>query len=153
MFLWRTGRDPRWAEFDRLRNEMGTLFNLMGSERRTWPHPLWSETRLFPMLNVTEMPDSFVVTAEIPGITTDDLEINIEADTLTLKGERKPEPVEKEASYHRKERSTGAFQRSITLPAKVDSEKVSASYKNGVLTITLYKEKAAAARQITIKAE
>lgn len=153
MFVWRTGRDPLWHEFDRLRNEMGTLFNLMGSGRRTWPSPLWSETRLFPMLNVREMPESFVVTAEIPGMKTEDLEIKIEGDTLTLKGERKPEPVDSEASFHRRERATGAFQRSITLPGKVDSENVNASYKNGVLTVTLYKEKAAVARQITIKTE
>lgn len=153
MFLWRTGRDPLSDEFDRLRNEMGTLFNLMGSGRRPWSYPLWSETRLFPMLNVREMPDSFAVTAEIPGMKTEDLEIKMEGETLSLKGERKPEPVESEASYHRRERATGAFQRSLTLPGKVDTENVNATYKNGVLTITLYKEKAAVPKQITIKTE
>jgi HSP20 family protein len=111
------------------------------------------ETRLFPLLNVRDARESFVVTAEIPGMKTDDLEIKIEGDTLTLKGERKPEDVGVNASYHRRERATGVFQRSMTLPGKVDADKVNATYKNGVLTVTLAKEKAAVPRQITVKTE
>ncbi len=84
---------------------------------------------------------------------SDDLEIKIEGDTLMLKGERKPQETGGEISYHRRERATGTFQRSLTLPSKVDAENVSATYKDGVLTVTLQKEKAAQPRQITVKAE
>jgi len=148
--LWpRMRRDPWWTqEVDRLRREMDRLVE--GVERRPF---LGFETRLFPLLNVGDKGDSFVVSAEIPGMKTDDLEIKIEGETLTLKGERKPQEADAGASYHRRERATGMFQRSLTLPGQVDPDKVNATYKNGVLTVTLVKEKAAIPREITIKAE
>ena len=152
MYGWRFRRDPAWDEFDRLRREMDSLLGTVSTTRRHWWGSPWSETRLFPLLNVVETTESFVVTAEIPGMRTDDLEIKIEGDTLTLKGERQPDEVKEDASFHRRERATGAFQRSLTLPGKVDSEKVKAAYKNGVLTVTLSKEKAAQPRQITVEA-
>ncbi len=152
MYGWRFRRDPAWDEFDRLRREMDSLLGTISPTRRYWWGSPWSETRLFPLLNVVETTESFVVTAEIPGMRTDDLEIKIEGDTLTLKGERQPDEVTKDASFHRRERATGAFQRSLTLPGKVDSENVKATYRNGVLTVTLSKEKAAQPRQITVEA-
>ena len=149
--LWpRMRRDPWWTqEVDRLRREMDQLVE--GVARRPF---LGFETRLFPLLNVQDMGDSFVVCAEIPGMKTEDLEIKMEGETLTLKGERKPqETAAADVSYHRRERATGIFQRSLTLPGKVDPDKVNATYKNGVLTVTLVKEKAAVPRQIAVKAE
>ena len=74
-------------------------------------------------------------------------------DTLILKGERKAADVGEEASYHRRERATGTFQRSITLPTQIDSEHVRATYKNGVLTVLLPQEKSALPKQISISAE
>jgi len=153
MYLRRTGRDPLRDEFDRLRREVDGLFNVFSSERKPWHSPPWQGTRLFPLLNVSETGDSFIVSAEIPGMQTDDLEIKIEGETLTLKGERKPDDVEDEASFHRRERATGAFQRSLTVPGKIDAEKVNARYKNGVLTVTLAKDKPAQPRQITVEAD
>jgi HSP20 family protein len=148
--LWpRMRRDPWWTEeVDRLRREMDRLAEGVG--RRPFQG---FETRLFPLLNVRDKGDSFVVSAEIPGMKTDDLEIKMEGETLTLKGERKPHEAAVGASHHRRERATGIFQRSLTLPGKVDPDKVNATYKNGVLTVTLVKEKAAIPRQITVKAE
>jgi len=148
--LWpRMRRDPWWMqEVDRLRREMDRLVE--GVARRPF---LGFETRLFPLLNVRDKSDSYVVSAEIPGMKTDDLEIKIEGETLTMKGERKPLEAAVGASYHRRERATGIFQRSLTLPGKVDPEKVNATYKDGVLIVTLVKEKAAVPRQITVKAE
>jgi HSP20 family protein len=151
MFRWTSGRDPFHEEFERLRREMGSLFDLYSSGRRPWLRPLFGQARLFPLLNVTDTREAFVVTAEIPGMKTEDLEIKIEGDTLRLKGERKPQSVDDEASYHRRERATGAFQRSLTLPGKVDPDKVNATYKNGVLIITLSKEKEALPKQITVE--
>jgi HSP20 family protein len=152
MHRWHFGRHPGWGEFERMRREMDSLVNLFSRQGRTWS-PLWRETKIFPLLNVIEKTDSFLVTAEIPGMKTEDLEIKVEGDTLNLKGERKPETIEQEASYHRRERATGTFQRSLTLPAKVDAEKVTANYKNGVLTVTLTKAKEALPKEITVTTE
>ena len=146
--IWKRGHDPVWADFARLRKE---LDDLVTSRDKTFWRPLWGESRLFPLLNVIENTDVFVVSAEIPGMKTDDLEIKIEGDTLSLKGERKPEEVDQGVSFHRRERATGSFQRSITLPRKIDGDQVTASYKNGVLTITLTKEKPHEPKQITVE--
>ena len=73
MFRWTTGRDPLQQEFERLRREMGSLFDLYSSGRRPWLGPFLGQARLFPLLNVTDTRDAFVVTAEIPGMKTDDL--------------------------------------------------------------------------------
>jgi HSP20 family protein len=153
MYLWRTGREPMGREVDRLRRDMDNLFSAFSGGRRPWMRSPWRETRLFPLLNVRETSEAYVVSSEIPGMKTEDLEIKLEGDTLSLKGERKPDEVEDEASFHRRERVTGAFQRSITLPGKVDNEKVTANYKDGVLTVTLLKEKKVQPKQITISSE
>ena len=153
MFRLRTGRDPLWGEFDRLQRGMDELFGALTGGRRPFQEPFWREARLFPLINVKEADTSFTVTAEIPGMKTDDLEIKVEGDLLTLKGERKPHELGEGASYHRRERATGTFQRSLTLPTRVDSENVAATYKNGVLTITLNKEPAAVPKQIKISSE
>jgi HSP20 family protein len=133
---------------------MDELFGaLSGAARKPAWEPFWREARLFPLLNVMELDDSFLVTAEIPGMRTEDLEIKVEGDTVTLKGERKPYEAGQDASYHRRERASGTFQRSLTLPAKVDPEQVKATYKDGVLTIRLGKEPTAAPKQIAISSE
>ncbi len=152
MHRWHFGRHPGLGEFERMRREMGSLFDLFSRQGRP-RNPLWRETKIFPPLNVTEKPDCFVVTAEIPGMKTEDLEIQVERDTLNLKGERKPETVAKEAGHHRRERAAGTFHRSLTLPAKVDKEQVTANYKNGVLTVTLTKAKEALPKEITVTTE
>src|SRR5208337_1160240 len=151
MIRWRLGTDPTWRELERLQRSMDDLFNAVTSTRRPSLDPLWRGAQLFPLLNVRDLDQSYVVTAEIPGMKTDDLEIKVERDTLTLKGERKPQGADEDISYHRRERAPGTFQRSLTLPGKVDAENVSAKYKDGVLTVTLQKEKATLPRQITVK--
>jgi HSP20 family protein len=154
MVRWRFGRDPIWGEFDRLQRQMNELFGaLSGGTRRTFTDTLWSGAKLFPLLTVTEVDDHFVVTAEIPGMKTEDLEIKIEGDTLSLKGERKPHEMSGDFSYHRRERATGTFQRSLTLPTRVDPDGVKATYKDGVLAVSLQKEKSAVPKQITVTSE
>jgi HSP20 family protein len=153
MFRWRFGTDPTWRELERLQRSMDDLFNAVSGTRKPFLDPLWRGARLFPLLNVRDLDQSYVVTAEIPGMKSDDLEIKIEGDTLMLKGERKPQEAGEEISYHRRERATGTFQRSLTLPGKVDAENVSATYKDGILKVTLQKEKATLPRQITVKVE
>lgn len=154
MLRWRIGREPMWTEFDRLQKGMNDLFNaLTAGGTRTFSDPLWREARLFPLLNVREIDHTYVVTAEIPGMKKEDLEIKVVGDTLTFKGERKPMEIGEGASYHRRERATGTFHRSMTLPSRVDADTVKATYKDGVLIITLEKEKAAVPKQITVTAE
>jgi HSP20 family protein len=154
MFRWRVGRDPYWDEFHRIQKSLDDLFNVLsGGPRAAAGAPLWSGARLFPLLNVAQYEDRYVVTAEIPGMKTEDLQINIEGDTLSLRGERKPYELAGDASYHRRERAVGAFQRSITLPGNIDPDTVKATYKDGVLTVALQKEKAVKPKQIQISAE
>jgi HSP20 family protein len=153
MFRWKLGRDPYWGEFDRLQRSLDDLFGVLSSGRRPFAGPLWSGARLFPLLNVVQADERYIITAEIPGMKTEDLEIKIEGDTLSLKGERKPYDPGEQASYHRRERAAGTFHRSLTLPTKVDPEDVKATYKDGVLTVSLRKQKATVPKQITITSD
>jgi HSP20 family protein len=106
---------------------------------------------VFPLVNVTEDPDNYYVRAELPGVKTDELDISVTGETLTLSGERKlPEESEK-ASYHRREREAGSFSRVVSLPARLDVDKVKALAEDGVLTVVLPKAESAKPRQITVK--
>ncbi len=153
MIRWRIGRDPLWNELDNLQRRMDGLLNAISSWRSPAELPLWGHARLFPLLNVTDTGTQYLVTAEIPGIKSEDLDIKIEGDTLTIKGERKGADIGEDASYHRRERALGVFQRSLTLPKAVNPDNVKATYKDGVLTVTLTKSAAAVPRQITITSE
>lgn len=137
----------------RLQQDMDQLFDALTGRLSPLREPVWRTARLFPLLNVKKSAAGYEVTAEIPGMSIEDLEIQIEGETLTLKGERKPTSVGEDASYHRRERATGKFQRSITLPGPVDAENVKATYRNGVLTVTLPHEKAVGPKQIAVKRE
>jgi HSP20 family protein len=152
MIGWRVDRGL-WNELDRVQRGMDELFTALAGSHRPVLEAPWRQARLFPLINLKEVDNSFVVTAEIPGMKADDLEIKVEGDTLTLKGERKPHDLAEGASYHRRERATGTFQRSLTLPTKIDTENVKAVYKDGVLNITLQKGKEALPKQITVTTE
>lgn len=105
----------------------------------------------FPSLDVSETPEAIAVTAEVPGVEAGDLDVAIENGVLTIKGEKKFEEEKQDANYHRIERSYGAFHRAVKLPAPVDENAVQATFKNGVLTLTLPKSQPATARKITIE--
>ena len=91
--------------------------------------------------------------AELPGIDPKDIDISLNEGVLTIKGEKRQEREEKEEGYHLVERSYGSFTRSIRLPREVQSDKINASYKNGVLRITLPKSEEAKKKEIKIKVE
>jgi HSP20 family protein len=103
-----------------------------------------------PAVDIFENENELVLTAEIPGIDEKDVEIKIEDNTLTLKGERKFEKETKEENYHRIERSYGSFYRAFTLPQSVDAEKVQAEHENGVLKITMPKRQELKPRTVRI---
>jgi len=106
-----------------------------------------------PMLDVAETKDAMMVTAELPGVEAKDIGIELTGDLLTLKGEKEKRTEEKEERYHRVERTYGAFLRSVRLPMAVDGSKVTATFKNGVLVVTLPKTPAAKGTMIPVKAE
>ena len=104
-------------------------------------------------LDVSETKNDLVVKAEVPGMDAKDIDISLSDGVLTIKGEKKQEKEEKEDDYHLVERSYGAFVRSVRLPREVLDDKVNASYKDGVLKITLPKSEEAKKKEIKIKVE
>ena len=152
MILRRFSEWPSWDlrspfdEVERMRRELDRLSgDLTGSVFRL------PSAGVFPLVNVTEDADNYYVRAELPGVQTDELGISVTGDTLTLSGERKlPEDSEK-ASYHRREREAGSFSRVISLPSRLDVDKVKAHAEDGVLTVVLPKAESAKPRQIAVK--
>jgi HSP20 family protein len=104
-----------------------------------------------PPVDIYEDKDAVTIKAELPEIDQKDIDIRIEDNTLTLRGERKHSEEIKQENYHRIERYYGSFQRSFTLPQTIDQEKVKASCDKGVLTITLPKREELKPKQITVE--
>lgn len=138
------GAEP-WPHFGALRREMDDLFDRFGTFGPA------TARSAFPALNLYETPEAYVLTAEVPGVAPEDLDISLEGSTVTLRGERKA-IHEAEASVHRSERSIGSFQRAIDLPLAIDGEKVEAVHRHGVLTLRLPKAPEHRPRQIQVKA-
>lgn len=103
-----------------------------------------------PALDVYEDKDQFTITAELPGMNKEDIDVSLHNGSLTLSGERKSEHQGEEAGVYRSERFFGRFQRSVDLPTAVVAEKVKAEYLNGILHITLPKAEEAKPKQISV---
>jgi HSP20 family protein len=141
----------RWDPFRDmiiLRDKMNRLFEdvYAGREEAGLLQGTWA-----PSVDIYETETELVLTAEVPGIDEKDIEIRIEDNTLIIKGERKLEKEAKEENYHRIERSYGSFQRSFSLPAYVDHEKVQAEHQDGVLKITMPKRVEVKPRKVKIQ--
>ncbi len=110
---------------------------------------------LKPQLDIVENPENYRISLEVPGVEEKDIHIELHGDTLTIKGEKRKEEESKQNNYHRIERSYGAFQRLLTLPANANPEGIDAKFKNGVLTLTIGKRPGSpeAGRRIEIKPE
>ena len=106
-----------------------------------------------PALDVIEGKEAVTVKAELPGVDAKDIAVSLEGDVLTIKGEKEQKKEEKDERRHRLERSWGAFMRSVRLPAPVDGSTVTATFKNGVITITLPKAPGAKGTTIPVKSE
>ncbi|HEV2972282.1 MAG TPA: Hsp20/alpha crystallin family protein [Pirellulales bacterium] len=115
-----------------------------------WGAPL-AMARAFPPFNVWEEGDNLLVEAELPAVKSEDLDVSVVGDELTIKGERRP-VNESGLTFHRRERPSGRFTRVLRLPVEVDADKVNAALNNGVLLITLPKSEAAKPRHIQVKA-
>lgn len=128
--------------FDQAFNDM--VGNLEGSEetaRHNW----------MPPVDIRETEDALLLTAELPGLSKDDVEITIEDHVLSLRGERKLEKDLHKESYHRIERAYGSFSRTFSLPTNVRTDEVNASFRDGVLHVEIPKAEEAKPRKITIK--
>jgi HSP20 family protein len=103
-----------------------------------------------PAIDIRETEDSYLIEADVAGLKKDDIELTVEDNVLTLKGERKHESEEKKEGYRRIERRYGSFRRSFELPAGVDTGKVKADVKDGVLSVTLPKPEEVKPKQIEV---
>jgi HSP20 family protein len=140
-------RNP-WAEFERIRQGLDELSRSYVEKGKGQ-----SRANVYPALNIYEEADKLVITAELPGVKAEDLNLSIEGETLTIQGKRDRRQNETGASYHRREIESGNFSRAIALPIKVDTEHVGARLSNGILTTTLLKASAVTPRQIKVTAE
>jgi HSP20 family protein len=137
-------------ELGTLRHEMDRLFERFFGEWPTWPK---SDGGWAPRIDMAETGDSVTIKAELPGLEAKDVDVSIFGNTLTVRGEKKEEREEKDEHYHLVERAHGTFSRVVRLPAAVDVEKIKASFKNGVLTVTLPKTEEARQKAIPVSIE
>jgi HSP20 family protein len=130
--------------FTQMRREIDQMFNGMLGD---WTGPMdLLDRRLgswMPQIDVSETAKEIRVTADLPGMEEKDLEVSLVEGALTIKGEKSEEHEEEKGDVHRSERQYGMFERTIPLPSEVDADKVKASFKKGVLKITLPKTKEA----------
>ncbi len=144
------GPTPRdWEDvFDRFRSEMDkmlTSFFGAGSSL--------TEMETFrPPVDVGESKTEFVITAELPGLEPGDIDVSVEGEIVTIRGEKQRRAEERDENHLRRECSYGKFTRSIRLPGGTDPDRVEAKYKNGVLTLIIPKREEAIGRQITVEA-
>lgn len=143
---------PTWgfrrpsSELDYLRRQMNELYDAITDGSVSMP-----SAGVFPLTNVTEDSSNYYVRAELPGIKSDELDIQVASDSISLSGERKISKESNGVKYHRREREAGKFSRSINLPGEIDINKVEAGLENGILTVTIPKAEVAKPRQITVK--
>ncbi|MDE2128881.1 MAG: Hsp20/alpha crystallin family protein [Betaproteobacteria bacterium] len=131
-------------EVDRLFDDAFRGFGLSWP-RLSWPRvaPEW-QGLLRPSLDIQETDKQYRITLEVPGVEEKDIQLTLEDDVLYIRGEKRQEQEHKDAQYHRIERSYGSFQRALNVPADADQDALKASFKNGVLTVTIDKRAQAA---------
>lgn len=139
-----------WTGMDVFKREIDRLFDRVFEPR--WPE-LEVAGEWAPKVDVAETKDTIVVSAELPGMEQKDIGVDLEGEMLTIKGEKQQEKEEKGEKFHRMERSWGAFRRTFRLPSAVEGGKVAATFKNGLLTVTLPKAPGAKGTTIPVKAE
>jgi HSP20 family protein len=153
MILRRLGDGPTWdwkspfEEMEWMRRQMDRILGAVRGDYVAAP-----SAGVFPLTNVGEDNDVYYVRAELPGIKSDDLDISITGNKLSISGERKIPSEGENVKYHRREREAGSFSRVITLPGPVDAAKVEAHASNGVLAIVIPKAESAKPKQIAVRA-
>ena len=149
---WKPLRDlTPFRDFDRMRREMDRLSDtfLEGDVRKgSKEDSFW-----LPSVDVSETKSDIVVKAELPGMDPKDIDVTLSDGHLMIKGQKKHEKEEKDEDYHFVERSYGSFVRAVHLPKEVKHDKISASYKDGVLKVVLAKSEEAKTKEVKIKVE
>ncbi len=143
----------RWepaSEMVTLRDAMNQLFNEAFTRPWGFDGERWSG---MPAVDMYQTDDDVVVKAVVPGMKPADVQISVTGDMLTIKGEIKEESDDKQKAYHIREQRWGSFERSLSLPTAVKSDKAQAEFENGVLTVTLPKAEEVKPRTITVKAK
>lgn len=136
-----------WRDVLSVQDEMNRLFDGLMRRRETGGGAEW-----VPAVDISETEDEFVVSADVPGLKSDDIKISVANNVLTLRGEKKNVREEKEENFHRVERTCGSFERTFSLPSGVDSGNIRAKYKDGVLDVRLPKSKEAKPQEIKVEA-
>jgi len=148
---WYPFQDLRGAQEERARIQMDSLFAHALGLHGQWQSATGASTPAWaPALDISERTDAYLVTVELPGVKLDDLQITLEDGLLTIQGERHFANDSSEEQFHRVERSSGAFRRSITLPAHVEADAVEASMEDGVLPILVPKAEEAKPKRIQV---
>jgi HSP20 family protein len=149
MFLTTTRRP--FENFQTLRR----LNNVLDEAFGTWPFQQDESGAItsawYPAVDVFEDADAVKIVAELPGVKPEDVKLSLESNTLTIRGEKKQQAEERSERVHRYERSYGSFERAFVLPSTVDGEKISADYRDGVLTVTVPKAERARPREIPVR--
>ncbi len=144
----------RWDPFRDLNSLQERMNRLFEDANRGWRADEPSATTSWsPAVDIYETESEIIVQAEVPGMVRKDIELTLENNVLTLKGERRFEKEGKDENYHRIERSYGSFSRAFSIPVMVDDKRIQADYKEGVLAIILPKKEKARAKQINITSE
>lgn len=142
----------RWRPFRDLinvQNEIDRAFDeFFGRSASEVDGGLWS-----PAVDMSEDNDNVYVSVEVPGMTKDSVKITLQDNLLTIRGEKKQETEQKGKNYHRMERSYGSFTRSFSLPTAIQADKIKASYKDGLLNITLPKAEEVKSKEIPVAIE
>ena len=148
---WEISPWKPFRDLERMRREMDRLWDSFFEGRPS--RKVEGVGEWLPSLDVSETKNDVVVKAELPGMDPKEIDISLADGILSIKGEKKQEKEEKEENYHLIERSYGSFVRSVRLPREVQSDKINASYKNGILKVTLPKSEEAKKKEIKIKVE
>jgi HSP20 family protein len=141
---------PTRGSFQGLRRDLNRLFDDL-SEGAQALSPF--RTRAFPAINVWEDNENLYAEVEVPGLTLEDLDVHVIGGELSIKGSYQESVDSNDARVHRQERWSGSFTRALTLPTEIDTDKVEATLKDGVLNITMPKADVARARKIAVKGE
>src|SRR6516165_6994682 len=156
---------PEWRPFESLRREMDRLFDSFDGGFSRYPfgrsafevEPFWRRESTWtaaPAVDVAESEKAYEITAELPGMDEKNIEVKLVNGNLIIKGEKQEEKEEKKKDYYLSERRFGSFERSFAVPESVDTDKIEASFKKGVLMLTLPKKAEAQtpAKKIEVKA-
>ena len=143
----------RWEpvrELNTIQSEMNRLFNTLFDAPTGAGNGVTAARRWIPPMDLVETEDEFVLRADLPGVSEEDVKVELDDNVLTVSGERKAEHEERKEGYYRVERSSGSFSRSLTLPEGVDADAVKAAFDKGVLEIRIPKPEERKPRKVAI---